>query len=401
LAQPIVDSPGAPERTPLKLARAPPISRLSSAVSARALLLFNVSYSDPLFLPTEVRALMDTVLRNERTLRRFQDIELALIGAAGLAAFIDALFARFPAEFSLDAVRVWLDRAQPLAAEIVDDAPHPDVTADLPLGAWLMRLTAGGVPWLGAPGAWAGAAFGPAGPARVASAIVLPLRLGDDRAARTIGCLCLGSADPERFAPGMATDLLERFARIVAASLDNVAHRERLQRLGITDALTGLANRRYFDERLREAVLGAARRQETIACLFFDIDRFKQINDVHGHAVGDRVLVAVAHCARSQLRAGDTLVRYGGEEFAVLLLRTARNEATVVAERVRHAVAALELDVSDTHPMALRVTVSIGVSVRTIEEPVDAAGAVARLLDAADAAMYRAKRNGRDRVEFA
>nr|WP_323117983.1 DUF484 family protein [Burkholderia alba] len=356
-----------------------------------------MAYSDPLFLQTQVRSLVDTVQRNERTLRRFQDIELALIGAQGLAVFAGALFKRLPTEFTLDAVRLWLDRAEPLAVEIAEGGSHPDVSSDPDLGAQLLRLTAQGAPWLGAPREWGDAAFGAA--AQVASAIVLPLRLGDEPATRVIGCLCLGSRDADRFAPGMATDLLERFARIAAASLDNVAHRERLQRVGMTDALTGLANRRCFDERVRTAVWRAARRHDAIACLFFDIDRFKQINDAHGHAIGDRVLVAVAQCARSQLRAGDTLVRHGGEEFAVLLLRTARPEAAAVAERVRRAVAAL--DVRDERGVALRVTVSIGVSVRTVDEPADAASVIAGLLDAADAAMYRAKHHGRDRVEFA
>lgn len=164
----------------------------------------------------------------------------------------------------------------------------------------------------------------------------------------------------------------------------------------MTDPLTGLANRRYFDERLREETTRAARYALPVACLFIDIDGFKQINDTYGHQTGDRALVLVAACVRQQVRLGDTLARYGGEEFAALLQGDLK-DATVVAERVRQAVSALEL--LDESGMRIGLTVSIGVSARASKHRDDPSTPGATLIGEADRAMYLAKRHGRNRVQ--
>ena len=367
-------------------------------------------------LTEQLRELVQTAQQNERTLRRFQDVELALIGARDLASFLDVLFVRLPADFRLDAVRLWVDAALPLLDDLLGGAAPAEpgtpalatATAGLAAAAQLCAAFSASAtawapqqPWLGAAAA-AGERF-PAlfdaqgtGEALPASAIVLPLV--QDGA--IIGYLCLGSADAARFSSGMATDILERFALFVAAGLDNVAHRERLKRIGMTDPLTGLANRRYFDERLREEVMQAGRQGASVSCLFIDIDHFKSINDTHGHAAGDRALSELARCVRGALRAGDTLARYGGEEFAALLPRTDLGPARAVAERMRRAVVALDVRNDDGMPIAL--TVSIGIAVqpgaRAGGEAL-AAAVVRALVDGADRAMYRAKRNGRNRVE--
>lgn len=363
----------------------------------------------------QLRALVQTAQQNERTLRRFQDVELALIRARGFAAFLDILFVRLPRDFGLDAVRLCLDgTCLPLRDLLEPQAlaafGHPELLVDTAVCVSAARLCEGSSPWLGSAGA-ANGAFAALFASRStddeaqvayeasplpASAIILPL----SQDGLPIGHLCLGSSDGERFAAGMATDILERFASIVAASLDNVAHRERLKRLGMTDALTGLANRRYFDERLREEVLRAGRHGVPVTLLFFDIDHFKSINDTHGHAAGDRALVAVARCARDQLRVSDTLARYGGEEFAALLVQIDRTSARVVAERVRQAVAALDVRDDDHRPM--RLTVSIGIATQSFGEVRDVretARVVQALVDEADRAMYRAKHDGRNRVQ--
>jgi len=213
---------------------------------------------------------------------------------------------------------------------------------------------------------------------------------------RITGYLCLASDDQSRFGPGMGTDMLERFAVIVAASLDNVAHREQLERLGATDALTGLPNRRYFDERLREETTRAARYKLPIGCLFIDIDGFKPINDTYGHALGDRALSMVGACLRKQMRLGDTIARYGGEEFAALMQGDLK-DALAVAERMRKAVASLEL--FDDSGTRIPLTVSIGVSAHATLRPDDLDGFGSTLVDEADRAMYKAKSHGRNRVE--
>ncbi len=351
-------------------------------------------------LAERLRSLVDTVQHNERTLRRFQHVELRLIGAQDFASFLDTLFTLLPQEFSLSGVTLWLDDRAPMLLELLEPAAlhalgeaRPRTSREGGLAA--QGLCEEGQPWLGKPRELDDTArrafFGDAA-GTPASAILLPLAAGST----VSGYLCLGSDDPGRFGPGMATDILERFASIVTASLDNVAHRERLKQLGMTDSLTGLANRRYFDERLREEIMRAVRYGVPVACLFIDIDSFKRINDTYGHQTGDRALAAVAACVRQQVRLGDTVARYGGEEFAALL-QGDRTDALTVAERVRLAVE--RLDLQDDHGKRIALTVSVGVAARTISgPPAEAAKLGLVMMEEADRAMYQAKRNGRNRI---
>ena len=351
-------------------------------------------------LSERLRSLVDTVQHNERTLRRFQNVELRLIGAQDFASFLDTLFTQLPQEFSLTGVTLWLDDRAPMLRELLEPVAlraldqsklRPRAKADLPRKVCAKRAghgSASRTTWTIRRGAHSSAPRD-----TPASAILLPLAAGDT----VSGYLCLGSDDPARFGDGMATDILERFASIVTASLDNVAHRERLKQLGMTDSLTGLANRRYFDERLREEIMRAVRYGVPVACLFIDIDSFKRINDTYGHQTGDRALAAVAACVRQQVRLGDTVARYGGEEFAALL-QGDRADALTVAERVRLAVERLALQ--DDHGERIALTVSIGVAARTIGgTPTEAAKLGGAMMEEADRAMYQAKRNGRNRIE--
>jgi diguanylate cyclase (GGDEF)-like protein len=151
------------------------------------------------------------------------------------------------------------------------------------------------------------------------------------------------------------------------------------------------ANRRYFDELL--AIMGPRRRDtDSLGIMMIDIDHFKRLNDRFGHARGDDVLREVASAIALTLRAEDTPVRYGGEEFAVILRRAAAAQASEAAERVRAAVAALP---ATRLGLDGPVTVSVGVAIAGEEEEVSA------VIGRADEALYRAKRRGRDRVEVA
>ena len=159
-----------------------------------------------------------------------------------------------------------------------------------------------------------------------------------------------------------------------------------LESQAITDPLTGAFNRRHFDAALINAIERRSRLGEPASLLLFDIDRFKPINDTFGHAAGDGVLRALADVVRQRTRKLDVLFRTGGEEFALLLPATRRQDALVVAEDLRERVAAAKL------LDARRVTISIGVG-----ELGDAQSAGEWLADA-DAALYLAKRSGRNRV---
>lgn len=164
---------------------------------------------------------------------------------------------------------------------------------------------------------------------------------------------------------------------------------EELRRLASTDPLTGLRNKRIFQQDLAAQVALALRRQTSLALLIVDADNFKDINDRYGHPVGDRYLVHFARLLRSLLRETDAAARYGGEEFAILLPDTDAAGAALVAEKIRNVVEQASWDREG-------ITVSIGGAVL----PEDASSAE-RLLSLADRALYRSKRDGRNRVTFA
>lgn len=173
-----------------------------------------------------------------------------------------------------------------------------------------------------------------------------------------------------------------------AAALEAARMHGAAQELAEHDALTQLPNRRRLDTELTAEWERSRRYARPLSFLMIDLDRFKQLNDTHGHLVGDEMLHAVAVAVRDALRTTDTAYRYGGEELAVLLRETDLDGALLLAERIRSTIAGLTLPTSDA-----RVTASIGVAQQGPGMP-DAAAMVAT----ADAALYAAKRGGRDRV---
>lgn len=162
----------------------------------------------------------------------------------------------------------------------------------------------------------------------------------------------------------------------------------------MTDELTGLLNRRAFDARLAEEVARTERYGTPFSLVMLDLDGFKEINDGFGHAAGDAVLRSVGVLLRSEIRTTDHAVRYGGDEFALVLSGTSKTDAWAVAEKVRAALTLLRVDAGDGRRVG--TAASIGVA----SYGPDSGGAKA-LIEAADGALYRAKRRGRDRVELA
>ncbi len=160
----------------------------------------------------------------------------------------------------------------------------------------------------------------------------------------------------------------------------------------LTDALTSVANRKAFDGELVAAIGDARESGETIALLMCDIDHFKRFNDSWGHQTGDQVLRLVATCMSENVKGRDTVARFGGEEFAVILRRTSLDNATKLADQIRAFVQSKKLVKKSTGDVLGTITVSIGVA-RSCEGDTPAS-----LIQRADACLYRAKRGGRNRV---
>ncbi|UFS72550.1 GGDEF domain-containing protein [Geomonas sp. RF6] len=186
-----------------------------------------------------------------------------------------------------------------------------------------------------------------------------------------------------------SAEFLQRIADCLAMALDTAIEHSRLQELSLRDPMTGLLNRRAFEDLLD--IEEERRDSPPLSVLMIDIDDFKSVNDRFGHPAGDEVISSVGKAIVEALRGADLAARYGGEEFAVLLPATVVKDAYSVAERLRSRIAALAFDFCGER---LEVTASLGVANRTVKEDCS----VRELLGLADQALYEAKRRGKNRT---
>ena len=221
------------------------------------------------------------------------------------------------------------------------------------------------------------------------SQVAVPLRTGEN----VIGVIVMASEGRRELS---ATEL-ERFTVLSnqsSLSLQNALLHAELERLSVTDRLTDLYNHGYFQQRLDEEFKRSARFGHAMSLIMLDLDDFKAFNDTFGHPRGDVLLRAVSAVIKDNLRTMDVAARYGGEEFVVVLPETDTAGALLVAERIRAGVEALHVEGSQSAPVLK--TVSVGVATFP-----DHAASALRLLESADAAMYSAKRAGKNRVASA
>ena len=216
---------------------------------------------------------------------------------------------------------------------------------------------------------------------------VLPVRYG----VATVGVLILAFTQPSS---AEARAVLTATLPGLAVALNNTLNHEDLQRVAALDPLTSLYNRRFGLQRLTEEFGRSIRSGDPLGVLMLDLDHFKAINDTYGHLVGDRVLQAVVRATRQVLREGDVFLRYGGEEFIVVLPGAGLDTLAKTAERIRHAVSEAEITESGQR---ILVTVSVGGS----GLPDGRAANPQDLIGLADAALYAAKDGGRDRYVIA
>ena len=347
-------------------------------------------------LRARVRTLLEEGAANERKLRRTLERELELVATETLPDLLAGATHGLAASYALDAVTLLLEDPNHELQHLLLGAgdrleEFPQVQFVETLAGRAPQFGALRRPWLGAYVHADHALLFPGG-RELASLALVPLR----RQAHTSGVLCFGSRDPARFSREMSADFLEHLGGVLAVCLENAANRARVLRSGLSDYLTGWPNRRYLAGRLREELARAQRSGASVACLMIDVDRFKQLNDHFGHLGGDEALREIAARIESQVRASDTASRFGGDEFALLLPDATVAEAARLAARIQAAmVAPIEVGGGRVEP----VTLSIGVAALA---PARGAGDLKALADGlladADAALYRAKAEGRNRI---
>ena len=349
-------------------------------------------------LRERLQALTEEVGRNELLLRKTQAREIELLRAHSLGELFDRIVSGLRDAYALDLVTLSLFDPQHelrhlsgnenLTSAVIEEVRFIDAVS--PLAPKLAQFDR---PWLGP--------YNPADHDLLISATMsrgsialIPL----PRDNRAIGVIAFGSRDAQRFTSDLAADFLAHLGVIVTISLENAVNRARLVRSGVTDFLTGWHNRRYFHNRLREELARAERTGKPLACLMIDIDNFKDINDRFGHLAGDEALKEVARRAEAEIRAGDTGARFGGDEFAILLSGAEVVHAAKLAERIHNGVGSTPIRLhGGAH---LTVTLSIGLATaRPQSRSHDYKALAERLIAEADAALYRAKGAGRNRIE--
>jgi two-component system cell cycle response regulator len=354
-------------------------------------------------LQQKLQMFMDQARENEQKMRRFHEQELNLISSRTLPDLIQSILYNYRRSFSLDAVTLVIYDPEYEIRRILEEegirmSDHPSLlfvtqrerldklfgdSLEPRLGSYnkdqhqflFNQLSQGYMP--------------------LRSVALLPLiRYGE-----LIGSFNLGSFSEERFAEASGTEFLQRLATIVAICIENATNNERLKRVGLTDPLTRINNRRFFDQRLNEEIGRSMRANEPISCLFIDIDHFKSINDDHGHQQGDFILREVARLIREQLRNCDVIARYGGEEFSVLLANTPEQIAWDVAERIRSSIDQYSFHLPETDK-SIRVSVSIGIATLAALQGLEDVNKLGHVLvENADNALYDAKSDGRNCVK--
>ena len=351
-------------------------------------------------LRDKLESLIHDARRNEKTLRKFQSLELRLLSCSSLAELMQLITHKSKSTFSWDLLSIILhDEEQNidrLLREVGEDSSRfPELIFKKDILQLKKIFSRYRKPILGVFDQDKHATLFLEDRKYPRSVALLPLYRGN----KLLGSLNLGSFQETRFNKRDATDFLEHLAAVLATCLDTTIAQEKLKQAGLTDSLTSVNNRRFFDQRLNEEISRAQRLQSSVSCLFIDVDHFKVINDSFGHETGDLVLKRVAELIRDQLRNIDVVARYGGEEFAVILEQSGQDWAIEVAERIKQSIEDTTFLENQVNQCSL--TVSIGVS--TLEAPDKNANTTflgKELLRSADKALYHAKQNGRNQVIF-
>jgi len=347
-------------------------------------------------LQAKLDALLRIAKNNDQKQRNFQEYELSLLNSSGLFNLLSIILERHLEQFQLTEVTLLLLDPEYEFQRLLNVESLPD--------SWQGRLLFTDrerdlqdnykvrfKPSLAAYSSKLHHALFP-NHAELSSVAILPLI----RQNKLIGSLNLGSKQASRFQANIGTQFLQHLTAVISACIENAKLQENIKQLGLLDPLTGINNRRFFDQRVSEEVTLAQRNKTPLSCLFIDLDHFKNINDTHGHQTGDDVLKHIAEILNDTMRTSDVLARYGGEEFVILLANTSSQDAYDIAERIRIIVETTSFKISSA--AVLNITLSVGLSTLGDNEHITT---TQHLVSFADQAVYAAKVSGRNRVHRA
>lgn len=359
-------------------------------------------------LKNQLNGLLNNARDNEKKLKRFEHIEFQLMQADSIHEVFEIILLQYPQLFNLSFSQIVLAdcelNIQPIINQRGSSLEYARYVKLLQFPNQLDRLEYLSQsiylgPYNEQRDGWLLQSEQPF-PAPVRSIAVIPLI----RHERTIGVFCCASELSNRFEPDFGNDFMQRLGFVIGVCIENAINSEKLKQHSLTDPLTKVRNRRFFDQYLIEEITRVKRSQLSLSCVLIDIDHFKKVNDQHGHRAGDQVLIQVVKRILKTLRTHEILVRYGGEEFALLLPETENEDAIMVAERICTAVN--ERPISYDKNCSLNITVSSGVATYSVDpngisfqaDKISDKKLSEELVHRADLALYKAKQTGRNRV---
>ena len=330
-----------------------------------------------------VSTMMERLRENDQLFSRLFALEASVLAAGDPEDMCFTLLRELRSQFSLDMVRIWLDRdsmigSTPMHALSEQDLIWLEAGEIQNMGlakrnVWLLQLKDGNFPWLQERDHDLGS--------------LALLRLGSKD--KPFGVIGLGSNDKERFKPEQSTDFLAHLAQVISLSLEHAISHQRLARLAITDALTNAHNRRFLQPYSHQPLSSWFGKGVMVAAMYFDMDDFKGLNDRLGHAAGDDALTELCDTIRRYVRAQDPIIRMGGDEFVLLLPGCDIEKAKEIGEKIR-------ADISQLTCHGETLSVSIGLALSNAEDDMT----LNDLVKAADKAMYVAKALGGNRLEY-
>lgn len=331
-----------------------------------------------------VSSMMERLHENDQLFSRLFALEASVLSAGDPEDMCFTLLRELRSQFSVDMVRIWLDRDSMIGSTPMHALSEQDLIwleageiENMGLAkrhVWLLQLANGNFPWLQERDNDLGS--------------IALLRLGSKE--KPFGIIGLGSNDKERFKPEQSTDFLAHLAQVISLSLEHAISHQRLARLAITDTLTNTHNRRFLQPHSHQPLSSWFGKGVVVSAMYFDMDDFKGLNDRLGHAAGDDALNELCDTIRRYVRAQDPIIRMGGDEFVLLLPGCDTTKAKHIGQKIRTDISQLTC-----HGESLSVSVGLAFSSATHDMTLN------DLVKAADKAMYIAKALGGNRLECA